>query len=116
MIPFQVITIGAYFAGLNEGVMILLTYFIVLSCIAEVSHFLCHNSESKVVHFLQNNHFLLSKKHHNFHHQKDNMNYAFLNGMTDPILNFIAKKYYRGYKTESDLHFGLYTGEDTKNR
>jgi uncharacterized protein YccT (UPF0319 family) len=52
---------------------------------------------------------LLSRNHHKKHHQNDNQNYAFLNGMSDPILNVVADILYAdGYKNQSDLHFETY--------
>jgi hypothetical protein len=83
-------------------------YFAVFSSIAEVSHFLCHNSHSKVVGLLQRFWILLPKKHHMQHHRLDNVNYAFLNGMSDPVINWIAAVFYRGYKSNTDLHTALY--------
>jgi hypothetical protein len=59
---------------------------------------------------------LLSKRHHGRHHIEDNVNYAFLNGMSDPLINIIAKKLYPGYKSTTDLHYALYEGKGTKNR
>jgi hypothetical protein len=38
----------------------------------------------------------------------DNTNYAFLNGITDPLVNLIAQKISNGYKNSTDLHFALY--------
>ena len=50
----------------------------------------------------------LSKEHHNTHHQYDNTHYAFLNGCTNPFLNYIAKKYFGGYKNNTDSHYREY--------
>ncbi len=83
-------------------------YFAVFSSIAEVSHYLCHNSDARWVRQLQSFWLLLPKQHHMRHHRYDNMNYAFLNGMTDPLINWIAKRYYRGYQTTTDQHTDLY--------
>jgi hypothetical protein len=83
-------------------------YFAVFSSIAEVSHYLCHNSTSKVVRQLQRVWILLPKKHHMQHHRVDNVNYAFLNGMSDPVINWIAAHFYSGYKAKTDLHTALY--------
>lgn len=94
----------------------ILIYFFILSCIAELSHYLCHVSNSKFVEFLRKIRLLLGKKHHGRHHLQDNVNYAFLNGMTDPIINLIAKKFYSGYKNGTDKHYKYYQGNDTKNR
>ena len=86
-----------------------LVYFGVLSSVAEVSHYLCHTSNSKLAKALANVGFLLSWKHHMKHHGRDNYNYAFLNGMSDPLINWIASRLYPGYKQTTDLHFANYT-------
>jgi hypothetical protein len=81
----------------------------ILSSIAEVSHYLCHNMSSHpIVKQLQHYRILLPQTHHKQHHIHDNINYAFLNGVTDPILNIIAKKYSSGYKNTTDLHYKEY--------
>lgn len=82
----------------------------ILSSIAELSHFWCHNfSETNgVIRLLQKYKLLLSMKHHRFHHSRDNINYAFLNGMTDPLLNIIASYFYKGYKNYADRHVADY--------
>lgn len=85
-----------------------LIYFAVLSSVAEVSHYLSHNSKSSLALFLGKMGILLSRKHHMKHHQQDNMNYAFLNGWSDPLLNAIARHFFSGYKQGSDLHFAEY--------
>lgn len=93
----------------------MLVYFGVLSSVAEVSHYLCHTSTSKTALFLGRT-LLLSKRHHARHHVSDNNNYAFLNGCTDPLINVIAKRFFPGYKTHTDLHYARYEGEGTANR
>lgn len=82
----------------------------VLSSVAELSHFWCHNKKqtNRLIRLLQKYHLLLSMKHHKLHHQQDNINYAFLNGMSDPILNIIAKYFFLGYKNFSDKHVKIY--------
>lgn len=92
--------------------------FGVLSSFAEVSHYWCHqpHDEHSLIAFLQRHRLLLSKEHHAYHHKYDNQNYAFLNGMTDPLLNLIAKHQYHGYKESADRHAGAYTGRQTANR
>jgi hypothetical protein len=59
---------------------------------------------------------ILSTRYHAWHHREDNVQYTFLNGMTDPLLNLIAKKFYRGYKNTTDTHYATYVGSDTENR
>ena len=87
----------------------ILVYTGILSSVAEVSHYLCHNSVSSFAMFLGDCRILLSKKHHAVHHLQDNVSYAFLNGLTDPLINPIAKRFFKGYKQNTDLHFASYT-------
>jgi hypothetical protein len=93
-----------------------LTYIGVLSSVAEVSHYLCHNSNSAIVKFLIRSKLLLSKRVHAQHHVKDNMSYTFLNGMTDPLVDFIARKFFAGYKNKTDLHYAKYSGSNAPRR
>ena len=88
-----------------------------LSSLAELSHFWCHNSTrgNALVRWLQKYRILLSMKHHRIHHTDDNVNYAFLNGMTDPFLNKIAHYFYRGYKNFSDRHVMAYERNEKMN-
>lgn len=88
----------------------------VLSSFAEVSHFWCHNSKNACIQFLQKNKILLSKQHHIVHHVADNKNYAFLNGVSDPVINWIAHRLYSGYKQHADQHAKAYKGIQTNNR
>ena len=88
----------------------------ILSSVAELSHFWCHNSKNRVIQFLQKNKILLSRKHHLIHHLSDNKNYAFLNGLTDPLINIISRYLYMGYKNNSDQHAKAYAGQQTINR
>jgi hypothetical protein len=55
-------------------------------------------------------------RYHARHHRNDNVQYAFLNGMSDPLLDLIARKFYTGYKTTTDNHYARYAGPDTANR
>lgn len=116
LVPFLMLTILLSFFTVNEYFLLILILVGILSSVAEVSHFLCHNSRSKLVLFLQKMNLLLSMKHHNRHHLKDNQSYAFLNGTSDFILDKIASKVYGGYKENSDLHANAYDGKDTSNR
>jgi hypothetical protein len=116
LLPFLMFTIMMSFLDINDELLFLLILVGILSSVAEVSHFLCHNSKSKFVTLLQDSHILLSQKHHANHHEKDNQSYAFLNGMSDFLLDKIAARVYGGYKENSDLHTKLYDGEDTQNR
>lgn len=94
----------------------ILVHFGLLSSAAEVSHYCCHTLDSRPVRFLRSVGLLLSKRHHARHHREDNVNYAFLNGISDPLLNVIARRWGRGYKRTTDLHYGRYTGAGTSNR
>jgi len=85
-----------------------LAYFGVLSSVAEVSHYLVHNSLSPAAAALARAGLLLSKRRHGRHHTEDNVSYTFLNGFTDPVVDFIARKLYSGYKNGTDLHYANY--------
>ena len=93
-----------------------LAWFGVLSSVAEVSHYLCHAVHAGPVRFLRAAGLLLSERHHAPHHREENVNYAFLNGMSDPLLNAIARRWGRGYRHGTDLHYATYTGPGTSNR
>jgi hypothetical protein len=103
-------------AGLDPVVSSLLVYIGVLSSVAEVSHYLCHTSTAKASILLGNIGVLLSKRHHARHHLEDNVSYAFLNGLTDPLLNLIATRFFRGYKQTTDLHYLRYEAADHQER
>lgn len=89
---------------------LLLSSLGIFSSIAEVSHYWCHNSTRKnyIINFLQKYYILLPKAHHKYHHTHDNQNYAFLNGLSDPLINLIAKHCYKGYKNYADQHVLAY--------
>lgn len=86
----------------------ILVYSGILSSVAEVSHYLCHTSSSPLAIRLGNCRIFLGKRHHAVHHLQDNRNYAFLNGLTDPLINAIAVGWGRGYKQHTDLHYAAY--------
>jgi hypothetical protein len=96
--------------GLNHVLLCALAYIGILSSIAEVSHYLCHNSNSKFAIFLMRIRILLPKREHARHHLQDNQSYTFLNGLTNPMLDVIARNFYAGYKHKTDLHYATYTG------
>ncbi len=100
----------------NPLVLHTLVYIGVLSSVAEVSHYLCHTSKSKTFHLLSRMGLLLSWKHHAHHHASDNTNYAFLNGMSDPLINLIARTFFTGYKTTTDQHFVNYASGSRANQ
>lgn len=86
--------------------------FSLLSSAAELSHYLCHNSKHRFVRALQSARILLHPDHHRVHHESDNTHYAFLNGMTNPLVNFIAKRVCpAGYVTTTDAHSAPYYQE-----
>ena len=93
-----------------------LVYVGILSSVAEVSHYLCHSSDSAISMFLGNVNLLLQKRHHARHHLEDNKNYAFLNGLSDPLLNLLATALYPGYKQTTDLHYAQYAVESSESR
>lgn len=82
----------------------------ILSSLAEVSHYWCHvaSSRNRIILRLQKYRILLSKKHHSSHHRSDNNQYAFLNGITDPLLDKISRCFYSGYKNHADKHTRIY--------
>ncbi|AXI02861.1 fatty acid desaturase CarF family protein [Aquirhabdus parva] len=109
LLVFLIVWLVVFLFGILPTVIFGLgVYFAIWSSIAEVSHYLCHNSDSKSVRFLQSCWILLPKKHHMRHHRLDNVNYAFLNGMTDPLINWIAAVYFHGYQKTTDQHTVLY--------
>jgi len=95
---------------LNFYTYLLLTSIGIFSSFAEVSHYWCHNSTKKnyILSFLQKYYILLPKAHHKYHHIHDNKNYAFLNGLSDPLINLIAQYFYKGYKNHADKHVSAY--------
>ena len=109
-------TLAIGFGIVNGIVAYVLFYFAILSCVAEVSHYLCHTPQNKLVRLLGRMRVLLSSRYHAQHHREDNVQYAFLNGMSDPVLNFIARRFYPGYKSTTDHHYAGYSGRETANR
>ena len=92
----------------NPLLLHILVYAGILSSVAEASHYLCHTSTAPLAMFLGDCGILLAKRHHASHHLQDNVNYAFLNGLTDPLLNLIARRFSRGYKQHTDLHYSAW--------
>lgn len=104
-----VLSMGLTMLGeLSAWLILFVAVFAIFSSLEEVSHFLCHNSQASWVVKLQKHWFLLPRQHHMLHHRLDNINYAFLNGMTDPLINTIARHFFAGYKTNTDKHTALY--------
>lgn len=104
------------FTALAPMLMMILIMVGILSSVAEVSHYLCHNATSPLVAVLQKYRILLPMSHHKEHHEKDNVGYAFLNGMSDVLIDKIAAKLYAGYQQNTDRHFENYEGVGTSNR
>lgn len=102
------IALASRYATLYPLFFHVLVYFGVASSLAEVSHYLCHTSTSGVVQLLARCRILLPKRHHAGHHLNDNRQYAFLNGVSDPLLNMLAARLCRGYKAHTDLHYAQY--------
>lgn len=112
-----VAAVAGVWQGLLTGVVAYgLLYFCILSSVAEVSHYLCHTPQPKFARLPGSAGILLSIHHHTRHHTEDNVSYAFLNAMTDPLLNIMAKIMYPGYKNTTDMHYAYYIGKDTENR
>ncbi len=101
---------------LPATIALLLILFAIFSCLAEVSHYACHTESNAITCFLAKIWVLLPKSHHVQHHTKDNKRYAFLNGITDPLLDIIAANIFKGYKNNTDLHYAKYIGQETANR
>lgn len=110
LVPVQAASaLYAFLPGASPALLWFLAAFGVLSSAAEVSHYLAHNSLSRAAAFLAGCGLLLSKRHHGRHHNSDNASYAFLNGMTDPLLDRLAARLYTGYKNGTDLHYARYS-------
>ena len=103
-------------ASLHPVIAYIMVYIGILSSVAEVSHYCCHVVDSGVTRSLRKAGLFLSKKRHARHHLEDNVQYAFLNGLADPLLNMIAQTIFRGYKNTTDRHYAAYTGVGTANR
>ena len=116
LVPYLALIWAVSFLAINSTILLILIMIGILSSVAEVSHYLCHNSDSKSVAWLQKYRILLPMSHHKHHHQNENEGYAFLNGSSDFIIDMIAKKLYTGYKNGSDKHFEKYKGVGTENR
>lgn len=109
LVPYLGLLVYSQALGaLPAGASLVLALVGVLSSVAEVSHYLCHNSNHPVVRALQRVRLLLPPEHHAIHHAQDNVRYAFLNGMTDPLIDAIAKRTCRGYVDRVDLHVQSY--------
>jgi sterol desaturase/sphingolipid hydroxylase (fatty acid hydroxylase superfamily) len=97
---------------LPASLAFMLLAFSLLSSFAELSHYLCHNSTHRFVRLLQSARVLLHPEHHRVHHEADNTHYAFLNGMTNPLVNWIARRVYpNGYVETTDTHSAPYFHE-----
>ena len=111
LVPYlSAILFLSYRPVLNPVLLYALGYTGILSSVAEVSHYLAHNSLSPTAAFLARAGLLLPKRRHARHHIEDNVSYTFLNGVTDPLVDMIAGKYYAGYKNGTDLHYSIWNG------
>lgn len=106
----------ALLPGIPPLLLAVLVYSGVLSSVAEVSHYLCHNSTSPLAGYLAKCGLLLPKRHHARHHLQDNNGYAFLNGWTDPLLDWLAARFASGYKETTDHHYAYYVIEEGEGR
>ena len=113
-----ILVVSNHYLKISLEVQFCLTCIGVLSSFSEISHYWCHtaNAQNKLISFLQNKRIFLSKRHHCVHHVADNKNYAFLNGVCNPLINKIASHVYGGYKNNADLHAKAYSGKQTSNR
>jgi hypothetical protein len=111
-----VVALLFHLPAINPILLYILTYFGILSSVAEVSHYLSHNSLSPAAMFLAQSKLLLTKRQHARHHLQNNISYTFLNGITDPLVNFIARRYFTGYKNNTDLHYATYDGTNLPRR
>ncbi len=117
LVVVQLLMVAGLCLHLVSGVFAyFVLYFAVLSSVAEVSHYLCHTPQTRVGQLLARMGLLLSARYHARHHREDNVQYAFLNGMSDPLLNLLAQRFYTGYKTTTDTHYARYAGPETQNR
>lgn len=117
LVPFLGLSAALVGAGFVHPVAAyVLLYTGILSSVAEISHYCCHVPDTRVPQVLRRFGLFMGKEHHALHHVKDNTHYAFLNGVTNPLLNLIAVRAYPGYKNTTDLHYALYTGRGTENR
>lgn len=82
--------------------------FGVFSSLAEVSHYLSHTSRHPLAVWLGRMRILLPHSHLETHHRRDNQGYCFLNGLADPVVDWIARRCYAGYKNGTDLHYARY--------
>jgi len=109
LVPYLcAIVVLSYLSGFSPILLYTLVYTGILSSVAEVSHYLAHNSNSPAVGFLAFAGLLLPKRRHAKHHLEDNVSYTFLNGVTDPLVDMIARSYSAGYKNGTDLHYSKY--------
>ncbi len=108
LVPYLALLVYAQTQGIPAGLNLALVLVGLLSSLAEVSHYLCHNSTHPAVRLLQRLRLLLPPEHHEVHHARDNVRYAFLNGLTDPLIDAIARRTCRGYVGRVDLHVQNY--------
>lgn len=112
-----IVVLIQHYVALSFAIQFGLTCIGILSSFAEVSHYWCHTrGDNSLINILQKYGVLLSEKNHLIHHISDNQNYAFLNGISNPLINKIACYWYDGYKNHADQHAQFYSGKQTNNR
>lgn len=116
LVPYLLVVLWLSSLAINHFTLLVLILIGILSSVAEVSHYLCHNGTSELVARLQKYRIFLPVSHHQRHHQNENQSYAFLNGSSDFIIDRIAQKLYTGYKNGSDRHYEKYESAGTDNR
>ena len=115
LFAWQALALAAWSRGwIAPELLPLVALFAIFSSVAEVSHYLCHTSRSTLYRRLARWGLLLSRSHHAHHHREDNRNYAFLNGVSDPLINWLARHYTAGYKQGTDLHFAEYAARQAE--
>lgn len=100
--------------GLPPVLLRLLAAFALFSSLAELSHFICHNRDGKGWRLLARMGLLLDRRHHARHHREDNVSYAFLNGWSDRLIDWLAARAFSGYKQGTDLHVATWQGDSSQ--
>ena len=116
LVPYLLLVLGLGYIEIPSILYFTLVYTGILSSVAEVSHYLCHSSTARLPGLLAACGLLLSKRHHARHHLEDNVNFAFLNGCSDPLLNLIAARWSVGYKAGTDLHYEAFASGQVDER
>ena len=87
----------------------------ILSSVAEVAHYWSHAAQvGPVVGRMQRLGLLISPAEHRLHHTRDNTQYAFFTGWSNPVLNRVAEAFAPGYEDRTDRYAESYEGEAGK--